>query len=109
MLNLNYKRQSRVKMEVFTDLLPDSYTAKPEPSAKDSKQKKEKNKKVKYKQERTLLPVVVENSPPKKKIVEDDRRTGEERREKVLNRGRWLESRDRKDRRANETAISVKI
>jgi hypothetical protein len=84
MINLNYKRKSRVKIEVFNDKQPDIYTAKPEPSAKDSKQKKDKNKKVKYKQERTMLPVVVENNPPKKKIVEDDRRTGKSAEKKYL-------------------------
>jgi hypothetical protein len=46
MLNLNYKRKSRVKIELLTDQKPYSKTAKTEPSAKESKQKKKKNKKI---------------------------------------------------------------
>lgn len=91
-------------MDVFTELLPASFTAKPEATAKDSKQKKGRNNKSK-----PSPPQSVKDKPEQKEVVETERRTGEERREKVVNRGRWLESRDRKDRRVNNQKISVKI
>jgi hypothetical protein len=91
-------------MDVFTELLPASFTAKAEATAKDSKQKKGRNDKNK-----PSLPQLVKDKPEQVKMVETERRTGEERREKVVNRGRWLESRDKKDRRASKSKISVKI
>ena len=91
-------------MDVFTELLPASFTTKPEATAKDSKQKKARNDKSK-----PSTPQSVKDKPEQVKMVETERRTGEERREKVVNRGRWLESRDKKDRRASKSKISVKI
>ena len=91
-------------MDVFTELLPASFTVKPEPSAKDSEQKKERDNNKK-----PLSSLSAKDKPKQEKMVEPERRKGEERREKVVNRSRWLESRDRKDRRVNELEISVKI
>lgn len=91
-------------MKVFTELLPTSYTAKSEPCAKDNKQQKERNNKPEI-----LSSKPGKDNPEHEEIIETERRTGEERREQIINRGRWLESRDRKDRRASEAMISVKI
>ena len=93
-------------MEVLIDLLPASYTAKAEPSAKDSRQKQPR---AHDKKQPKLTSKHDEAEISEQKSVENERRTGDDRREQALNRGRWLESRDRKDRRANESAICVKI
>lgn len=93
-------------MEVLIDLLPASYTAKAEPSAKDSRQKQPR---AHDKKQPKLTPKHDEAEISEQKSVENERRTGDDRREQALNRGRWLESRDRKDRRANASAICVKI
>ncbi|ASP48671.1 hypothetical protein [Cognaticolwellia beringensis] len=93
-------------MEVLIDLLPASYTAKAEPSAKDSRQKQAR---AHDKKKPNLTPEHDEAEISEQKEVENERRTGDDRREQTLNRGRWLESRDRKDRRENESAICVKI
>ena len=93
-------------MEVLIGLLPASYTAKAEPSAKDSRQKQQRAH-DKKKPSLAAEHDVAEISEQKK--IENERRIGDDRREQTLNRGRWLESRDRKDRRENQSAICVKI
>ncbi|TWX73487.1 hypothetical protein [Colwellia sp. C1TZA3] len=93
-------------MDVLVDLLPGSFTAKVEPSVKDSRQKQG------YQQTKNLPNLPTEQAEVKtssQTIVETERRTGDDRREQEMNRGRWLESRDRNDRRANASDISVKI
>jgi hypothetical protein len=91
-------------MDVLVDLLPASYTAKAEPSAKDSHQKQKQQKKP---PNSPTTQVEVKTSSPA--LVEVERRTGDERREQEMNRGRWLESRNRNDRRENASTICVKI
>jgi hypothetical protein len=94
-------------MEVFADLLPPSYTAKTEPSAKDSRRQRQQGKSS---QQEAVLDseqdtIKITTGP----IIENERRAGDDRRQQQTNRGRWLESRDRNDRRAIESAIFVKV
>ena len=96
-------------MDVIAELLPPSYTAKAEPSTKDSEKQRQKEKML-----RKELDVVFESEQKTKETTvnaspETDRRAGEDRRQQKINRGRWLESRNRNDRRAIESTISVKI
>lgn len=91
-------------MEVLAELLPPSYSVKAEPSAKDSRrQQQEKKSSNKSKPQPSKSKVMTKLAP------EIDRRTGEDRRQKKINRGRWLESRGRSDRRASESTIFVRV
>lgn len=93
-------------MEVLAELLPPSYSVKAEPSAKDSRrqqQEKKNSNKSKSKPQLSKSKVMTKLAP------EIDRRTGEDRRQKKINRGRWLESRGRSDRRASESTIFVRV
>ncbi len=91
-------------MEVLAELLPPSYSVKAEPSAKDSRrQQQEKKNSNKSKAQSSKSEVTIKLAP------EIDRRTGEDRRQKRINRGRWLESRGRSDRRASESTIFVRV
>tara|TARA_R110000737_G_scaffold49733_4_gene70637 strand:+ start:4741 stop:5031 length:291 start_codon:yes stop_codon:yes gene_type:complete len=96
-------------MDVLVELLPPSYTAKAEPSARDSRrqqpQAKQQDKTPKLARtcQKSLLKVIVKSCP------ESDRRTGEDRRRQRVKRGRWLESRDRHDRRAIALTVFVKV
>ena len=94
-------------MDVLVDLLPPSYTAKAEPSSKDSDQKREgqQNKSSTS----SLEPVEVKANAQAQALVDAERRAGEDRREVEMNRGRWLESRISKDRRANALTVFVKV
>ncbi|MGB1261462.1 MAG: hypothetical protein ACPG52_01025 [Cognaticolwellia sp.] len=93
-------------MDVLTELLPSSYTGKTEPSAKDSRRHPQDKKQADDEQPAKPHKLSKENTD-KPEFVE--RRSGEDRRLKQVNRGRWLESRDRKDRRANPTNVFVKV
>jgi hypothetical protein len=96
-------------MDVIAELLPPSYTAKAEPLTKDGDERRQKEGKLRkeldsvFKSEEKTTETVVKASPEK------DRRAGDDRRQQKINRGRWWESRDRNDRRAVESTISVKI
>lgn len=99
-------------MDVLTELLPPSYTGKSEALAKDSKRQtpQQENNQV-TKQDPELASSVDEDkkekiNPP---VFCKDRRSGDDRRHQRLNRGRWLESRDRNDRRATEMKVFVKV
>ncbi|MGB2740788.1 MAG: hypothetical protein WBC60_09575 [Cognaticolwellia sp.] len=99
-------------MDVLIELLPPSYTGKSEALAKDSKRQtpQQKNNKVK-KQEPELASSADEDKQKKinPSAFYKDRRSGDDRRHQRLNRGRWLESRDRNDRRATDMKVFVKI
>jgi len=97
-------------MDVFTELLPSSFLAKPEQTAKDLKQKskgryKKLNNAYAQAEDKNVEPIGVTQ------LSWDDveRRSGEDRREYDKCRGRWLESRAEKDRRQLSKAIFVKI
>jgi hypothetical protein len=96
-------------MDVITELLPPTNLVKSETTAKDQKQnKKQINEKDSVVKEDDVLPVV----PIKIKFSDwnsVDRRTGNDRRLQLSKRGRWLESRDKNNRRVVEQPISMKI
>ncbi|MBA6392134.1 hypothetical protein H4J38_15275 [Colwellia sp. BRX10-3] len=92
-------------MDVLVDLLPPSYTAKAEPSSKDSDQKRQEQHNKSSNS--SLDPVEVKANA--QTLVDTERRAGEDRREQEINRGRWLESRISKDRRANALTVFVKV
>lgn len=91
-------------MDVLAEILPPSYTARAEPSARDSRrqqpQGKPQDKALKSKS--SALKVT-------KPLQESERRAGEDRRRQRMKRGRWLESRERNDRRANKLKVFVKV
>lgn len=98
-------------MDVLAEILPPSYLVKSENTAKDRQQKNKQNKKNKslnaYNTTKSELSSVAEqDNRPKLDI---DRRSGEDRRETQQNRGRWLESRAKKDRRKDDKATAIQL
>lgn len=94
-------------MDVLVDLLPPSFSVKIEPSAKDNRHKQQGQHKASSNPTSVYKKAEVKSSIVT--IVNAERRTGADRRADELNRGRWLESRDSIDRRANKLAIFVKV
>ena len=96
-------------MDVITELLPPTNLVKSETATKDQKQnKKHQKEKDSVIKAAEVVPVVA----IKTKFSDwnsVDRRTGNDRRLQLSKRGRWLESRDKNNRRAVEQSISVKI
>ena len=96
-------------MDVLAELLPPSYTAKAEPLAKDSRRQQPREKpqdkapKAEQTHQRNSRKVIAKSLPEK------ERRAGEDRRQQRMQRGRWLESRERSDRRATALTVFVKI
>ncbi|MBA6292961.1 hypothetical protein H4J58_05375 [Colwellia sp. MB3u-70] len=88
-------------MDVFVSLLPASFTAKTERLEKDSREKQQQQSKKTPNALIKQLKIKI-TSP---ELSEYERRSGRDRRQKRIKRGRWLESRDRNDRRA--TALNV--
>lgn len=99
-------------MDVLTELLPSSYPVKAESSAKDSRRQRHQAKQGRAEK-------IDESSQPKsleaplnnqvKILPEHERRSGEDRRQHSMKRGRWLESRDKNDRRATITGLCFKV
>lgn len=96
-------------MDVLAELLPPSYTAKAEPSARDSRRHQQHEKKQQNEPEPELKSDQETIKITANPLPETERRNGEDRRQQRMNRGRWLESRARNDRRAKESAIFVKV
>lgn len=95
-------------MDVLTELLPPSYLLKSESTEKD----KRRNKKGYSNKLSKKLETTKESTEIRKVLSqwdETDRRSGNDRRKQFAKRGRWLESRDRNDRRAVITDVFVKI
>ncbi len=99
-------------MDVLTELLPSSYTVKAEPSAKDSqrqqsqaKQRRAQKADKNFQHESLETP----SNNQLKALPEHERRTGDDRRQHSMKRGRWLESRDKNDRRATITGLCLKV
>ncbi|GAA5136387.1 hypothetical protein [Thalassotalea piscium] len=96
-------------MEVLTELLPLAHLVKSENTAKDRKQKPKNLRKIEK--------LYRDNSEVTKEKVgvssgrwdDEERRSGEDRRLQNKNRGRWLDTREPKDRRQQAKAIFVKI
>ena len=86
-------------MDINPALLPSGRLLKPETSAKDKKQKDKYSQQAEWvskdiKETRQELEKVSDNE-----WTAQDRRVSEDRRLKQDSRGRWLESREKKDRR----------
>ncbi|GHE77187.1 hypothetical protein [Thalassotalea profundi] len=96
-------------MDVFAELLPSAHLVKSENTAKDRKQKPKHFRKIEN--------LYRDDAEPKQEKVgvtsttwdEKDRRSGEDRRLQKKNRGRFLDSRESKDRRQQSKGIFVKI
>ena len=96
-------------MDAYVDLLPPSYTVKAAPAANDSSRKNQQGKRQNDEPE-TEAELAQESLNVAANLpYGEERRKGEDRRQKSLHRGRWLESRDRNARRATESTIFVKV
>lgn len=95
-------------MDVIAELLPPSYLLKSESASKDKRQKSGYRNST-TKESTTEKSEVVETKVAISEWNDVDRRTGKDRRKQMAKRGRWLESRDRNDRRASAYEIFVKI
>jgi len=98
-------------MDVLIDLLPSVNQVKIEQSKKDKRQRNKYNRQMNLTVSKKSGDSKVENGALLKQVfwTGPERRSSEDRRQLKKKRGRWLESRDRKDRRTTEYAISVKI
>ncbi len=99
-------------MDVLAELLPSSYTVKAEPSAKDSRRQQPQAKqgraqKTDKNSQSESLETPLNNQV--KTLPEHERRTGDDRRQHSMKRGRWLESRDKNDRRTTATGLCLKV
>ncbi len=99
-------------MDVLAELLPSSYTVKAEPSAKDSQRqqsqaKQRRAQKADKNSQSESLETPLNNQV--KTLPEHERRTGDDRRQHSMKRGRWLESRDKNDRRTTATGLCLKV
>ncbi len=98
-------------MDVLIDLLPSVNQMKIENSKKDKHQRNKYTRQMTSATHEAPLAKMVENGTVFKQVYWDgpERRSPVERRHLKNKRGRWLESRDRNDRRTTRLAISVKI
>lgn len=82
---------------------------KPDNSQKDKKQRNfYPESKLALKNTEEEASVSVEIDSKNEDMIEINRRKGEERRKSLIQRGKWLESREKKDRR-NEPKLSLSI
>ncbi len=99
-------------MNVLIDLLPSVNRVKTETSKKDKRQRNKYSRQMNS-SNLNIIKGYEESDPVAqlKQVFWDgpERRNISDRRQLKNKRGRWLESRGRKDRRAVEYAISVKI
>ena len=102
-------------MDVLPELLAAALVPKDESTGNNKKQKNEHYKKEAL-PKKTDVSDEDEVDENKAKLVErrsnwveKDRRSTNDRRKQVAKRGRWLESRDTKDRRKSEKTISITI
>ena len=93
-------------MDVLTELLPPSYTGKGEPIAKDSRRHRQEQNQANAAE---LTQESVQEERTAESAPDIERRSGEDRRHQQTDRGRWLESRARKDRRASASTVFVKV
>jgi len=98
-------------MNFLTDSLPPSNLVKTESTAKDRKQK------GRYNHQSRKAYTNNQNTKSQEEVIRTqahnwhavERRSGKDRRAHMENRGRWLESREEKDRRQQAKAIQIKI
>ena len=96
-------------MDVLAELLPPAYLIKSENAEKDRKQKTRH-----YRQKKLQTPDELSGKEPIQMAQisnwdDVERRSGKDRREQMEGRGRWLESREAKDRRQIAKRIQIKI
>ena len=98
-------------MDVLIDLLPSVNQVKIEQSKKDKRQRNKYNRQMNSTVSNSNVANHAENGIVLKQVfwAGPERRSSVDRRHLKNKRGRWLESRDRNDRRTTEHAISVKI
>lgn len=102
-------------MDVMPELLTSVLISKTESTANNSKQKNKHYKKQRLVNaaDSTDDIIVDENQAvlveKASSWAEKDRRSTNDRRKQMAKRGRWLESRNRKDRRRTESGISITI
>ena len=98
-------------MDVLIDLLPSVNQVKIENSKKDKRQRNKYTRQMSSSINKAGTASNIEKGTLFKQIFWDgpERRSSVDRRHLNNKRGRWLESRDRNDRRTTEYAISVKI
>jgi hypothetical protein len=98
-------------MDVLIDLLPSVNQVKIEHSKKDKRQRNKYNRQMNSAVSSQNVANNAENVVKLKQVfwTGPERRSSIDRRQLKKKRGRWLESRDKSDRRATECAISVKI
>lgn len=98
-------------MDVLIDLLPSVNQMKNENSKKDKRQRNKHTRQVTSASSKQALAKPIEKGTVFKQMFWDgpERRSSVDRRHLKNKRGRWLESRDRSDRRTTRLAISVKI
>jgi hypothetical protein len=98
-------------VDVLIDLLPSVNQMKIENSKKDKRQRNKYTRQMTSGSNKSALAKQVEKGTVFKRIFWDgpERRSSVDRRHLQNKRGRWLESRDRNDRRTTRLAISVKI
>lgn len=111
MYNKTITNKRTSKVDVLIDLLPAANQVKIAQSKKDKRQANKYNRQM---NSAASLPDVaddVKNGIGIKKVLwkGPERRSSADRRHLKNKRGRWLESRDRNDRRTTQYAISVKI
>lgn len=101
-------------MNYIAQLLPSQHPAKTEHSHKDKKQKNpmldsdEKSEQESHSQPDPESPDIISGSETFADEIFEERRTGDDRRSKNITRGRWLDSREKQDRR-KPVDIYVKI
>jgi len=99
-------------MDVLIDVLPSVNRVNIGSSKKDKRQRNKYNRQMSSSNLQVVKSNDNEDDTSELKQVfwnGPERRSNNDRRQLKNKRGRWLESRDRKDRRALESAISVKI
>ncbi|SEL65529.1 hypothetical protein SAMN05216262_11667 [Colwellia chukchiensis] len=99
-------------MDVSVDLLPPTYAVKTETLSKERRRQPSNGNTSKRSKK---LPASESMAPPvtlvpkHNKLPNIERRSGKDRRHQAMQRGRWLESRIRKDRRASALQVFVKV
>ena len=96
-------------MDIIADLLPRIDQLTVEHSAKDGRQSQHNKADKIYQQVNSHKAEVVQIRSKSSNWHEIDRRSGKERRKQLEQRGRWLESRDKSNRRIVEQAIYLEV
>lgn len=96
-------------MDIITDLLPRVESLKVGNTAKDGRQPKHNNADKIYQKIDSHKAEVVPLRSKSSNWYDVDRRSGKDRRKQLEQRGRWLESRDKSNRRIVESTIYLEV